>query len=99
MDDVRLEFGKVAADFGRKSKRHAIFGPRRDRRRRHGHHFADRIEGGIFDRRRINPNVSALAKHIVNQPVQRLVRAIPHIIVIARKEGDSKIARLHRGQH
>jgi hypothetical protein len=50
----------------------------------------------MFDRRGINADMHALAKQILDQPVQRLVGAVPDIIVIARKEGHAEVARLHR---
>ena len=52
-------------------------------------------KGGVLDRRRIDAHVDALAKEIFDQPVQRLVGAVADIIVIARKEGDAEVARLH----
>ena len=59
--------------------------------------IAGRREGGIIDHRRIDSDAGALLEQIADQAVERLVRAVAHIIVIARKEGDSKVARLHGG--
>jgi hypothetical protein len=59
-------------------------------------YFSGRRKGGMFDRRGINADMHALAKQILDQPVQRLVGAVPDIIVIARKEGHAEVARLHR---
>ena len=50
---------------------------------------------GVSDRRRIDAHLRALAQQISDEPVQRLVGAVPHIIVIARKQGDAKLVRLH----
>ena len=51
---------------------------------------------GFVDRRRIDADLRALAQQIADQPVERLVGAVADIIVIAREQGDAKVARLHR---
>jgi hypothetical protein len=41
--------------------------------------------------------VNPLAKQVFDEAVQRLVGAVPNIIVIARKEGHAEVAGLHDG--
>ena len=54
-------------------------------------------KAGLFDRRRIDPDLDALAQQIADQAVERLVGPVAHIIVIARKQGDAEVGRLHGG--
>jgi hypothetical protein len=49
----------------------------------------------MLDRRRIDAQLDALAQQIVSEAIERLVGTVPDVIVIARKEGHSKIAWLH----
>lgn len=44
---------------------------------------------------RIDANLDALAQQIVHQAVERLIGAIAHVIIIARKEGHAEIGGLH----
>ena len=52
-------------------------------------------ERRILDRRRIDANLHALPQQIVDEPVERLVGAVAHVIVIARKQGHADVGRLH----
>ena len=53
-------------------------------------------KAGFVDRRRIDAHLHALPQQIADEAVERLVGAVAHIIVIARKEGDAEVARLAR---
>jgi hypothetical protein len=95
VDDVGIELSEVAADPRRKRYREAIFGASRDRDRGNADNLARRREGRLVDRRRIDSNLHALAQKEVDETVQRLVGPVAHIVVIARKEGDAEVCRLH----
>ena len=95
MDDVWIKGAKVPPDARRKRDGHSIFRSSRDRYRRNPDQIAGRRKGRMRNRRRIDSHVHALAQQIADQPVERLVGAVAHIIVIARKQGDAEIARLH----
>ena len=43
----------------------------------------------------IDADVDSLAQQIADKTVERLVGAVTHIIVIARKEGNAKVAGWH----
>ena len=97
MDDVGRELGKVAAD----ARGSSAIGMRYSRRvgmENDGTWTISPVarKGGVFDRRGINADLRALAQQIADQPVERLVGAVEDIIVIAREEGDAKVAGLHR---
>ena len=51
----------------------------------------------MLHRRRIDPHLDPLAQQIADEPVERLVGAVPHIIVIAREKGHAEVAGLHGG--
>ena len=59
-------------------------------------HFAVGLEGRALDGGRIDANRRALAQQIVDQPVQRLIGAVPDIIVIAAEQGDAELGNIHR---
>ena len=52
-------------------------------------------KGRLFHGRRIDPDLDVLAQQIADQPVERLVRPVADVVVIAREQGDAKIARFH----
>ena len=56
---------------------------------------AGRLERRLFDRRRIDPHLGALAQQEADQPVERLVGAVADIIIIAREQGDAQRVGLH----
>src|SRR6476469_5530691 len=95
MDDVRVELGEVAADMCRDGERKAIFGAPRDRHGGDADQVASRLESRLRHCRRIDADLEPLAEEIADQAIERLVGAIPHIIVIAREEGDAEVSRLH----
>jgi hypothetical protein len=37
----------------------------------------------------------SLLKQVADEAIQRLVGAVPNVIVIAREEGDAEVARFH----
>ena len=49
----------------------------------------------MLDRRRINTHLRTLTEQVPDQAIQRLVRTITMVIVIAREEGDAEVTRLH----
>jgi hypothetical protein len=53
-------------------------------------------KGRFGDRRRVDPDRRALPKQIFDQPVERLVRPVADIIVIAAEQRDAKVGRVHR---
>ena len=79
-----------------KRDREAIFGAAGDRDRGDVDQIAGRREGGLVDGRRIDADLHALPQQILDEAVERLVGAVAHVIVIARKEGDAEVARLAR---
>ena len=96
MDDIGSEFGKVAANAFWKPDWQAIFGAPGYRERGDADEISGRRKRRIFDSRRIDANLDALPEQVSDEAVERLVRPVPDIIVIARKEGHAKVARLHR---
>src|SRR5690349_4665485 len=96
VDDIWVEVGKIAADARRKRNRQSILRPARDRDRGDIDEIAGRGERRMLDGRRIDPQVDALPEQIIRQAIERLVGAVAHIIIVARKEGYAKVARLHR---
>ena len=55
------------------------------------------FERRILDRRRIDAHLHALPQQIFDEAVERLVGAVAHVIVIARKQGHADVGRLHGG--
>ena len=51
----------------------------------------------MFDGRRIDADLGALAEQIPDQPVERLVGAVADIIIVAREQGDAELFGLHGG--
>jgi len=84
------------ANAWRKRDWQPIFRTTRDRDRRDADEVAGGRKGRLNHRWRIDSDLDALAQEIVDESVQRLVGPVAHIIVIARKEGDAKVGRLHR---
>ena len=76
-----------------------IFGAPRDGNGRDADKIAGRFKCRCVGRRRVDAHLHALAEQIAHETVQRLVGAVPHIIVIARKQGDADLVRLHWQQH
>jgi len=56
-----------------------------------------RRESGRLGDRRIDPHRRALAQQIAGEPVQRLVRPVADIIVIAAEKGDAEVRHVHLG--
>jgi enoyl-CoA hydratase/carnithine racemase len=96
MDHVGREFGQIAPHPGAERQRKAVFGPTGDRKRRHRDQIALRLERGLGHGRGIDPHRRALAQQVFDQPVERAVRPVEHIVVIARDEGDPEIGGVHR---
>ena len=95
MHDIGIELGKVAADTGWQGYRKPIFGAAGNCDRRNVDEIASRFESRLINRRRIDADVHTLLQQVADKAVQRLVGAIPDIIVIAREEGHAEVARLH----
>ena len=57
--------------------------------------LAGRRKGRRFDSGRIDPDLHPLTQQIFDQAIERLVRTVAHVIVIARKQGHAEFARLH----
>ena len=96
MDDIGSELRKIAANALGKPDRQAIFGAARYRERGNADEIARGRERWILDGRRIDAHLDALAKQVSNKAVERLVRAVTDILVIARKEGHAEVGGLHR---
>ena len=99
MNDVRLEFGEVTADALAKAQAKPIFGTARDRNGGDADQLTRRLECRSVRRWRIDTDLDALPKEITDEPVERLVRTVAHIVVIAREEGDPQVARFHGQKH
>ena len=97
VDDVRLELGKIAADAAGQAKAKLIFRTAGQGDRRDWDQLAGRVERRSVGHRRINAYRHTLPLQIADQAVQRLVGPVADIIVIARKQGDAKVAGLHGG--
>ena len=95
MHDVGIEFRKVTANAGGQGQRQAIFRPPGDRDCRYVDEIAGRREGGLSNGWRVDANLHPLPQQIADEAIQRLVRTIAHIIVIARKQGHAEVAGLH----
>jgi hypothetical protein len=95
VDDVRIEPFEVAAHPQWNGNGQAIFRAAGDRDRRHVNQIARGLERGLFHRRRIDADLNALAEQILDKAIQRLIGAIPHVIVVAREEGDAEVTGLH----
>ncbi len=98
LDDVRSKLLEVALHGGTEAKANAILGAPRNRDGRDADKVACGLERRSVGRRRIDADVHALAEQIADQPVQRLVGAVPNIIVIARKQGDADLVWKHGQQ-
>src|SRR3954447_22711459 len=95
VDNVRVELGEVAPDPRRQSNRQPIFCAGGNWDRGDADEIAGRRESGVLDRRRIDADLDALPQQVSDEAVQRLIGAVADVIVIARKEGDAEVARLH----
>ena len=96
MNDVRIELRKVAPDPRGQCDRQPIFRPAGNWNRWNADDVAGRCESRVLDGRRIDADLNALPQQITDEAVQRLVGTVADVIVIARKEGDAEVARLHR---
>ena len=99
MNHVRLELGKVAANALAKAQAKPIFGTAGDRNGGYADQLARWLEGRSVRRWRIDTNLDTLPKEKTDEPVERLVRTVAHIVVIAREEGDPQVARFHGQKH
>ena len=95
MDDVRVELSEVASDARRQRYRQAIFRAAGDWQRRDVDEVAGRGKSRLVHCWRIDADLHALAQQIADEAIERLVGAVAHVIVIARKEGDAEVGRLH----
>jgi hypothetical protein len=75
----------VALGSRRDHQRPAIFRPSGHGERRDADDVAIGWKGGLGHCRRVDPDLRPAAQQIFDQTVERLVRAIPDIIVIARE--------------
>jgi hypothetical protein len=99
VNDVRLEFGEVTADALAKAQAKPIFGTARDRNGGDADQLTRRLECRSIRGWRIDTDLDALSQEIADEPVQRLVRTIADVVVIAREEGNPKVARFHGQKH
>ena len=97
MDDIGPELLEVAAYSQGDGDRQAIFGAAGDGDGGNVDKIAGRRKSWLGHGRRIHSNLDALAQQKFDEAVQRLVGAVPYIIVIARKQGHAKVASLHAG--
>ena len=95
MHQIGLERFQVAANPRRKAIGQLIFRPAGDRYGWHADQVAGRGERGRVGGRRIDADMRALAKQEADQPVERLVRPVADVIVIAREQGDAELFGLH----
>ena len=95
MNHIGIELIKVSADARGNGDWHAIFGPARNRDRRNIHNVSGRRKSRLLHCRGVDAHVHALAEQIADKAVQCLIGPVPNIIVIARKKGNAKVARLH----
>jgi hypothetical protein len=58
---------------------------------------AGRREGGGIGGRGIDAHLRTLTQQIADEAIERLVRAIAHIIIIAAEQRDTKSGNIHRG--
>src|SRR3546814_18334141 len=73
----------------------SIFAPARHRHGRRADQVARRFEGRAVRGGRIDAHRRPLPQQIGDEAVERLVRAIAHIIVIAAEECDAKPRDIH----
>ena len=99
VNDVGLELRKVAANALAQAQPKTIFGTAGDWNRGDADQLTRRLECRSVRRWRIDTDLDALPKEITDEPVERLVRTVAHIVVIAREEGDPQVARFHGQKH
>ena len=99
VEDVRGERPEVALHARRDHEADLVFRPPRDREPGDVDEIAGRREGRLLDRRRINADLRAAPEEIAGEPVQRLVRPVADIIVIAAEDGHAKVGHVHFRRH
>ncbi len=70
---------------GRERQRNAVLSPAGYRKRRHADKLAGRLEGRLLGHRRVDADICSLAQEIADKAVERLVRSVTNIVVVARK--------------
>jgi hypothetical protein len=99
VNDVGLELRKVAANALAQAQPKTIFGTAGDWNRGDADQLTRRLECRSIRGWRIDTDLDALSQEIADEPVQRLVRTIADVVVIAREEGNPKVARFHGQKH
>ena len=93
VDDVGRERLEVGARRARQAARHPILAAtERQRDRLDADEVAGRREGGACHRRRVNARGDALCQQMADEQVERLVRPVADVIVVAAEEGDAEAA-------
>ena len=95
MEDSRRELAQVAANSGRDREPELVFRTPGDREIGDVDQIAFGFERGVLHRRRIDPDLGARPEQIIGEPVQRLVRAVADIIIVAAEDSHSKVACVH----
>ena len=95
VEDVRPERLEVPAHAGRDADSDPVFGPAGEGHCGDVDQVAGRREGRRPGDRRIGADGRALADEIAGQAVQRLVRPVADVIVIAAEDGDAKVGDVH----
>ncbi len=91
VDDVGGEVGDVAPDLAGEAERQAILRAARKDDRRDRHQAFERLGIDLGRRRRIDTDLGAFDEaQMVDEPAERLGRAIAGIVEIAREQGDAK---------
>ncbi len=93
--DIGREPVQVLLDPRRQDGGHAIFGAAGDRQRGQADQVARRLERGGFRGRRIDADLRAVVEQPADQPVERLVRAVAHVIVVAAEQRNAEIGNVH----
>ena len=96
LHDIGIEALEIPAHIAGDTGREAIFTASGKSHRRH----ADQVTRGLEGRRvgggRIDADGGALPQQIVDQPVEGLVGAVAHEIIIAAVQGNAKVTDFHR---
>jgi len=96
VNEVRREGRQVAPYLGRKAAREPIFSAfARKWYGGHIHKVARRWKRRLRDRRRVDPHRYTATEQMADQQVQRLVRTVPRVIIVAAEKCDAKVRRLH----
>jgi hypothetical protein len=96
MDEIRTKMQEITPDAAGHAIRHAIFLAAGHRKGGRADEVARRREGGRVRGRRIDAHGGALTQQIAHEAVERLVRAVAHIIVIAAEKGDAQAGDIHQ---